>query len=155
MVALMAAVRILQTRTTTAIQANAAKGANAVKAAVISRALQPFTVRRLTSKQAADPQAVARAISDIQLAQRQAGASAQSNPLNAGGVHFRSVSFTATVPKLLTHSMGRPFVGYLLTRWQGSVGPVLFETALPSGLTASQAVNLVLSQTGVGDVLVF
>ena len=126
-----------------------------VKRQLSAETLQPSAVVRLTSADVQNPERLARALSDQAAATQQAMTASRTNPLGgAGGVRFKNITALAGVPFLLRHNMSRPYEGYLVTRCQGATWITLVETALPQGLTAMQAVNLVPSGSGVIDVMV-
>jgi len=148
----MTAVRIRQTRSTTVIQG----GAATTKAALSARALQPQTASRITAEDCKDPARLAKVLVDMQGGQQQSTQAARTNPLNAGGVLFLKQAFVGGVTRTLPHNMGRPAVGYLVTRTYSSTGIMtLKDGVLPQGITLSQAIAVVPSQTGTVDVFVF
>lgn len=149
--------RLKQTPATTTLATVPAVGARpTLKVLINARAKQPGTQVRVTAQDVQDPIRLAKVLTDMQQATQQSTRSARTNPLNAGGVVLQSVSFVGGVTKVLTHNMGRPFTGYLLTRTYSATGAmILKDGVLPQGLTTSQALAVIATQTGVVDVLVF
>jgi hypothetical protein len=127
-----------------------------IKQQLSSRALQPQTIPRITAADVQDPERLARAISDTNAALAQTQQAARTNPIfGAGGIHLRNLPVTSGVAKLLFHNLGRPFVGYIVTRVQGANPIDVRETTLPTGVQNTQALNLVPSASGTIDVWVF
>jgi hypothetical protein len=154
----MAAIAPLKRPNATSVVQSQSTGSSGAtrKAAISSRELQPQSTARITAAQVSSPESVARAINDSQAMTAQALATTRSNPMNAGSVLFQNVSVTLGVPFFLPHNMGRPFVGYLVTRRRG-VSPrfEVSDACLPPGLTASQVAPLIANATGIVDILVF
>lgn len=148
----MAIAPIRRTRATTVVSTTS--GAT-VRQQLSTRSQQPLSAVRLTADQVGNPEQLARALSDMQSAQVQSLNAQRSDPMTAGSVYFRAVAVVGGTAKLFTHNLGRPFVGYLVTRIVGSNQVTVREVALPAGLSISQAVNLMPSATGTIDVKVF
>lgn len=127
-----------------------------IKQQLSSRELQPQTAIRITSDDVQDPVRLSRAITDYNSAISQTLQVLHTNPIvGQGGIHVRGLSVTSGQAKLVFHNLGRPFVGYFVTRSQGASAIQIVETALPSGIQNTQAVNLVPSATGTIDVWIF
>lgn len=119
--------KISRTRAATSVVLNAGQ---TVKQQVTSRNLQPLGTVRLTAADMQDPARIARAISDAQLSTAQSVAVQRSNPITgAGGVHVRNIPVVAATAKVITHNLGRPYVGYLVTRTQSTTAAT-FQTSI-------------------------
>lgn len=60
-----------------------------------------------------------------------------------------SIAVTAGTPVTIFHQLGRPYVGYFVTRAVGAAGISLYETASSANNTAS---TLVVTPTGSGTI---
>ena len=70
-----------------------------------------------------------------------------------GGVHLRGQTFTANTTKVLSHSLGRPYLGVTVT--SRSAAGIETIVALTGGMTSDRYIALQFTQTGTYDVLVF
>lgn len=75
----------------------------------------------------------------------------------AGAVNIRGIQLTAGVGLIIAHKLGRPYVGWTITRMRAASGvyPVVIETALPSLYTSAQSIQLEASNNCTLDALVF
>lgn len=75
----------------------------------------------------------------------------------AGGNHVRNIAIAANATKYIAHRLGRPYVGYVVTRAKRSSGTssLVEEQALAAPYTSDKFLAIAATFTGVIDVYVF
>ena len=113
----------------------------------------PTHVRLSTTAKAASPHALARHLEDLE---KRFAASQRPN-LFSDGVAHRGLKVTAATTFYVQHRLGRPYVGYYVTRIQNpSAAPTLWEVALPGNYTPDKWVAFQTTTfTGTLDVYIF
>jgi hypothetical protein len=75
------------------------------------------------------------------------------NPMLPGNL-LQGLVFGAASTLVIAHGLGRPYQGWLCVRQQGNPA-VLVETALPTGVSASQMISILSTNAGTYSLWVF
>lgn len=76
-----------------------------------------------------------------------------SNPL-ASGTHLTGLPFKNGVPLLIPHGLGRPYLGYVVTRATAQVS-IPVDVGMPPGVSTRDCLNLVVTNDATIDLYVF
>lgn len=136
----------------TVVPAASSLAANA-KQKIITTAQTGLQRIFFTSKDLQDPERLYQVLAKMRDFFTQALQPLRQCPLLSGQLLTGQV-FQASVPTPVYHGLGRPYVGYIPVLDNGNA-PAFSVAALPTGLTASQAISLQTPNAGTYALWIF
>lgn len=117
----------------------------------------PLPVRaRVTSSMLSNPDAMVRYLSEESLRLDRIAA-LLSQAVFTSGINLRNIAMTGAATNLVDHRLGRPYVGWVLTRVvaTGATIPRVCERALPTDRSSSQWIQLDADQACSIDIYIY